>query len=237
MIRLASADCPDILLLQEVPVWALGRLSAWSGMTGVVDVAQRPRLGPAPVPAALGRVLTSLHPGLLRSAFAGQGNAILLGRGLRPAAHHVLMLNSAPFRRTTARSLRLDPLARLAWAKERRICQAVRVEPTGAAPAVVANLHATSFPSDPRVPAAEVHRAAGWLDSLAPDADVAVLGGDLNLVGTSLGRLDGYSEPGPWIDHILVRNARPSPLRIWPDERRLRAGMLLSDHAPVELEV
>ena len=30
MVRLASADEPDVLLLQEVPAWALGRLSTWS---------------------------------------------------------------------------------------------------------------------------------------------------------------------------------------------------------------
>jgi hypothetical protein len=49
--------------------------------------------------------------------------------------------------------------------------------------------------------------------------------------------LEGYSPPGPGIDHIEVRGASPSPLRIWPDDRRMKDGMLLSDHAPVELDL
>src|SRR6266508_2049519 len=126
-VRLASADHPDVLLLQEVPVWAFGRLGSWSGMTAVADVAQRPRLGPLPIPAELGRRLTVIDPGLLRSAFSGQGNAILLDDGLRVGAHDVLTLNPPGFRRAEAKHLGLDSIARLAWAKERRICQLSRV--------------------------------------------------------------------------------------------------------------
>jgi endonuclease/exonuclease/phosphatase family metal-dependent hydrolase len=237
MVRLATADGPAVLLLQEVPVWALGRLDAWSGSISVADTAQRPRLGPVPIPAELGRMLTSLHPGVLRSAFTGQGNAILLGRGLRPAARKVLALNPPAFRRETARRLRLDAVTRLAWAKERRICQAVRVERPGSPSLVVANLHATSFPADPRIPTAEVARALPWIDSIARDGDVVVAGGDFNLDRRSLTLPDGYSEPGPWIDHVLVRGARPSALHVWPDARRRRDGIVLSDHAPIELEI
>ena len=177
MVRLASADRPDVLLLQEVPQWALGRLGTWSGMTAIGDVAQRARTGLLPIPAELGRMLTALHPGLLRSAFAGQGNAILLEPGLTPVAHDVLTLNPPGFRREQARELGLDALARLAWAKERRICQAVRVTPS----LVVANLHATSSPGESRIPEAEVRRAATFVGTLARDGDVVVLGGDLKI--------------------------------------------------------
>lgn len=237
MVRLASADRPDLLLLQEVPAWALERLGRWSGLTSVADVAQRPRLGPLPIPAELGRVLTAVHPGLLRSAFAGQGNAILLGSGLVPVQHEVLTLNPPAFRREQARSLGLDAVARLAWAKERRICQVVRAERPGSSPLVVANLHATSSPGDPRIPAAELRRAAAWVDSLAKQGDVVVLGGDLNVDGAAGALLPGHSEPGPGIDHVLVRGTRVSPLHVWPDDHRRRHGMLLSDHSPVELQI
>jgi endonuclease/exonuclease/phosphatase family metal-dependent hydrolase len=40
MVRLATADSPDILCLQEVPAWALGEFT-------VGDVAARPVLGPS----------------------------------------------------------------------------------------------------------------------------------------------------------------------------------------------
>jgi endonuclease/exonuclease/phosphatase family metal-dependent hydrolase len=237
MVRLASADRPDVLLLQEVPAWALGRLGGWSGMTAAADVAQRPRLGPLSIPAELGRRLTALNPGVLRSAFAGQGNAILIGEGLRVTAHDGLTLNPPDFRRVEARRLGLDLLARLAWAKERRICQAVRALRESARPLVVANLHTTSSPGDPRIPAAELRRAADWVNSFAEESDVVVLGGDFNVGPRSGAALPGYSGPGPGIDHLLVRAAGPSPLRIWPDEERRRDGILFSDHSPVELEI
>jgi hypothetical protein len=232
MVRLASADRPDVVLLQEVPAWALERLGTWSGLTAIGDVAQRPRIGPLPIPAELGRVLTALHPGLLRSAFAGQGNAILLEPSLSPVSHDVLTLNPPSFRREQARRLGLHLRTRLAWAKERRICQAVRVEPR----LVVANLHATSSPAEPRIPEAEVRRAATFVEQLARDGDVTVLGGDFNIEGAPA-HLSGWSPPGPGIDQLLVRGTEPSALHVWPDERRRRDGMLLSDHSPIELDL
>jgi len=231
MVRLATVDDPDVLCLQEVPAWALGRFTAG-------DVAARPAIGPLPIPAELGRRLTALNPGLLRSAFAGQGNATLLGEGLRTTAHDVVTLNSPEFRRAEAQRLGLDTLARLAWAKERRICQAVRAFRDGGPPLVIANLHTTSSPGDPRIPEAELRRAAAWVDSFAGEGDVIVLGGDFNVEPHSGATLPGYSDPGPaGIDHVLVRGAQPSPLRAWPDERRTRDGILFSDHTPIELEI
>src|SRR4051794_23147683 len=99
MVRLVTADRPGIVLLQELPAWALGRLEDWSGMTAVADVAQPPRFGPVPISAGLGRTLTSIRPGLLRSAFAGQGNAILVGDGLRVVSREVVVLNDGRVRK------------------------------------------------------------------------------------------------------------------------------------------
>jgi endonuclease/exonuclease/phosphatase family metal-dependent hydrolase len=83
MVELVTADRPDIVCLQEVPAWALGRLGGWSGMTEVPAVARRPTFGPLPIPRGVGRVLTAPHHGLIRSAFAGQGNSVLLAPSLR----------------------------------------------------------------------------------------------------------------------------------------------------------
>jgi endonuclease/exonuclease/phosphatase family metal-dependent hydrolase len=237
MVQLVTADGPDVVLFQEVPAWALSRLGGWSGMTAVTDVAQRPRLGPLPIPRELGRMLTALAPGLLRSAFAGQGNAILVGFELRPTAHEVLTLNPPGVRRQVTRELGLDPIARLAWAKERRVCQIVRLERPNSSPVVVANLHATSSPGDRRIPGAEIECAASRIDSFARESDVIVFGGDFNIEPGSSALPAGYSEAGPAIDHLLVRNATASSLRVWPAERRCLDGILLSDHAPVELEI
>ena len=231
-MKLASADAPDVLVLQEVPAWALGLLAGWSGMTAFADVAQRPQLGPIPISAGLGRLLTSVDHGRLRSAFSGQGNAILVAPGLEANLHETITLNPSTFRHREARRLGLDLVARLAWAKERRICQAVRLEQG----LVVANLHATGSVGDVRIPAAELARAAEFAEGVAQQGDVVVIGGDFNCVAAHIA-LDAYSEPGPGIDHIAVRGATPSPLRVWRDDLRRRNGLLLSDHAPVELSL
>ena len=235
-VRLAVADRPDVVLLQEIPAWALAHLGAWTGMYAVADVAQPPHAGPVPISTELGRRLTALAPGLLRSAFAGQGNAILLGAGLRAVARDVLVLNPPDFRREQARPLGLDLVDRLAWAKERRVCQVVRADRKDAAPLVVANLHATGSCGDSRIAAAELRRAVAWVDAFARAGETVVLGGDFNVSGDGA-RLAGFSDPGPGIDHLAARGVEPGPLRVWPDERRLREGMLLSDHAPIELEI
>jgi endonuclease/exonuclease/phosphatase family metal-dependent hydrolase len=244
MVRLAAADHPDVLCLQEVPVWALRRLSSWSGMQAFGDVAQRPTLGPVPSTATLGRILTSLNHGLFRSAFAGQGNAILLAAGIRALARDRIVLNPRGFRRAQARWLGLDLVARLAWAKERRLCQAVRgLLPDGRA-VLVANLHATSYPADRRLADAELLRAAVFADAVAWPGDVCVLAGDFNIAADesrTLAELAGpewdFSAAASGIDHILVRGAPCAPADRWPAERRQLHGRVLSDHAPVELRI
>src|SRR5439155_18255096 len=117
MVRLASADEPDALCLQELPVWALTRLEGWSGMQAFGAVAARPLL----FSAELGGAITELHHGLFRSALTGQANAILLRPELRPLATGSIVLNPPGFRRRLARELGLDLGVRLRWAKERMV--------------------------------------------------------------------------------------------------------------------
>jgi endonuclease/exonuclease/phosphatase family metal-dependent hydrolase len=73
MIELVTRDDPDVVCLQELPVWALSHLSGWSGMHAATAVARRPLL---PV-GILARAVTAVHPGLIRSAVEGEGGAIL----------------------------------------------------------------------------------------------------------------------------------------------------------------
>ena len=244
MVRLATRDEPDVVCLQEVPVWALRRLGEWSGMTAVGAVAAPPTIGPMPSTPEVGRVLTSLHHGLLRSAFSGQANAILVGGALRVVDARSLVLNARRFRRAQARWLELDLVARLAWAKERRVCQAVRVRDEDGRTTLVGNLHATSYPADRRLADAEVLRAAWFLDGLAAPDEPIVLAGDFNVradLSRTLSDLAGpewgFSAPGEGIDHVLVRGAKAgAPVR-WPAARRRLDGRLLSDHTPVEVRV
>jgi endonuclease/exonuclease/phosphatase family metal-dependent hydrolase len=71
MIELVTQDRPEVVCLQELPVWALRHLERWSGMHASSAVARRPLL---PFGA---RAVTALHHGLLRSAVTGEADAIL----------------------------------------------------------------------------------------------------------------------------------------------------------------
>lgn len=239
-VRLATADAPDVVCLQELPLWSLPRVGEWSAMTAVGDEAAPPRLGPLPSTPTIGRVLTDVNHGLLRSAFTGQGTAILLSPEFRLIEHRVVVLNPASFRRREARQLGLDVVARLAWSKERRICQVVRAA-RGGATFVIANVHVNGS-RDKRIPGRELLRAAAFVDGFAEPDEPVVLAGDFNLSMTNSSALRslvgpewGFAGATPHgIDHILVRAIDATPPVRWPDERRRFGHRLLSDHAPVE---
>jgi endonuclease/exonuclease/phosphatase family metal-dependent hydrolase len=191
MVQLVTGDGPDVVCLQEVPVWALGRLESWSGMQCFGAVARSPRL-----PAA--RLLTDVHHGLLRSAFTGEGGAILVARRHRADQPRREVVGERPLRRI-AHAVRLDG----------------RVD--------VVNFHTNARTE-------ELDRAARLAG-----ADEAIVAGDANVPSASL---DGFSPPlAGSIDQILVRGLRAGIPAAWPPERRRVGGRLLSDHAPVELEV
>jgi endonuclease/exonuclease/phosphatase family metal-dependent hydrolase len=118
MVRLVSADGPDLVALQEVPVWALAQLEAWSGMPATGAVARPGRFGQA------GRRLTARAPDVLRSALNGQANALLVARRLR-------------LRQATTEEIRGR------GAVERRVCQLARVA-EGKRELLVANVHTTA---------------------------------------------------------------------------------------------
>lgn len=199
MIRLASADRPGVLCLQELPLWSLPFLERWSGMNAFPARTRRAPLGPR-----AGRVLTATHYGVLRSAFTGQANAILVSQ--EQAADDLRWL--------TISDRRHHP----------RVCQAVRVDGR----IVVANIHASGD-----VARRQVDLALAWLEDLVRAGEPLVLAGDFN---ASL-VLPGFSPPHGGIDDILVRATEASRLEVWPLERRRQNGVVLSDHAPVELTV
>src|SRR3954462_8476764 len=73
MIELVTHDAPDIVCLQELPLWSLRHLERWSGLRAGSIGARRSRVESA----RLGGWRTSVKPGLLRSARTGEGYAIL----------------------------------------------------------------------------------------------------------------------------------------------------------------
>jgi len=207
MVELAVADGPDVLCLQEVPVWALRRLDGWSGMAAFGAMARRPlRLG------SISTWLTQANQGLFRSGLAGQANAILVSR-----SHDAVDLGHEQI--SVGR-------------RERRVVHAVRI--AGPPSVVIANLHATNDFRDPAVPLAEAARAQVFVDGLAEPGEAVVLAGDFNVTDSEL---HGFSASGEGVDDVLVRDARAIEVTIWPRERRTLDGVVLSDHAPVDCVV
>ncbi|MGI9658700.1 MAG: endonuclease/exonuclease/phosphatase family protein, partial [Gaiellaceae bacterium] len=228
MATLVADGDPDIVCLQEVPVWALGSLARWSRMQAIGAVAMRPRAG------AMGRWLTALQPRRLRSALTGQANAILVhGKhgGVGPSA--TLELNDRTLRAETGKTLGLGRSDRKHWARNRRVCQTLRVQ-IGQRAIVVANMHLTHF--DQRLAEAELAKASAFVDQVAGPATPSLLGGDLNIPGSAVAAFApvsaaGYTRAASGIDHLLGRGLTlgrgPAPL---DDRLRTHNGLRLSDH-------
>jgi endonuclease/exonuclease/phosphatase family metal-dependent hydrolase len=207
MIELVTLDGPDVVCLQELPVWAIPRLEGWSGMHRFEAVA-RPPLWPGP----LSTWVTRAHQGFFRSGLSGQANAILV----------------AP--RHAATDLGHERISE--GRHERRVAHAVRI--AGSPGVAICNLHASNDFVRSEVPRAEAGRAAAFVEAAATVGDVVLLAGDFN-VGDPL--LEHYSRPVGGIDHVLVRGADVTSVGAWPLERRRQNGVVLSDHPVVEATV
>jgi len=207
MIELVTADGPDVVCLQEVPVWALPRIDDWSGMRRFEAVTRAP-LWPGPV----SKWVTRAHQGFFRSGLAGQANAILV----------------AP--RHAATELGHERISE--HGRERRLVHAVRI--AGDIGVTVANLHASNDHSNPEVPRGEAMRAASYAEGVATPGDVVVLAGDFNVVDPALA---AYSSPREGIDHVLVLGGRVELVGAWPRDRRMQNGVVLSDHPVVEARI
>jgi endonuclease/exonuclease/phosphatase family metal-dependent hydrolase len=210
MVRLVSLDAPDLVALQEVPLWALGRLERWSGMKAVWAVAVPSLLGP------LARVLTDLDPVRVRLTAAGQANAILVNHRFDVWETDTLVLNPEVRRREW-----------LTGGRQRRVCQKIELELDGRA-LTFANLHATNNAVVARV-------EAGLAADFVAGAERCILCGDFNVPTFAV---PDFSPPIEGLDQILVRGLdferEPHP---WPLRRRRIGHLLLSDHAPVEAVV
>jgi endonuclease/exonuclease/phosphatase family metal-dependent hydrolase len=209
MVRLVTADAPDVVALQEVPLWAVKRLDDWSGMKAAWAMTMPALLGP------VARRVTAADPIRFRSSLTGQANALLVNPHFEVGRHRRVVLNPGLSRK--------DWLVR---GGQRRICHSLEVAARGEL-VVLANLHASNVP-DRRLIADEIERATAFL----ADAERCVLCGDFNVRRHPV---DGFTAPIEGIDQILVHSfeLERGP-EVWPEGRRRLGEAVLSDHAPVE---
>jgi endonuclease/exonuclease/phosphatase family metal-dependent hydrolase len=240
MVDLVTADRPAVVCLQEVPLWALKPVGDWAGMRAIGDRTMKARV------PLFGHAITSLHSGLFRSALTGQANVMLLPADATVREHKTITLNTNPFCEEEGRKLGLDAKMMRWWEGERRICQLVKLEMPNRRRLLVANLHATSYARDPRLADAELRRATKFIQRQSEVEEVVIVAGDFNItrqLSQTIAALlaappeDRWSDAGPQIDHVLVRGAETSAVRVWPDDERRFDGKLLSDHAPVEVDL
>ena len=189
MIRLASEDEPDVVALQEVPLWGLSRLTAWSGMRAFGAPTKRALLGP------LAGGLHRLDAKRVRSHLTGQANALLVGGRLEPSAPRA---------------------ARISRHGELRVCQLVQVAAEERT-LLVANVHLTARDDD--AARAELARVAEFVeraetcavlgDTNVPDAGLPGFSAPIPGIDQILVRgLELVEGPAPWADARRSSGAR-----------------------------
>jgi endonuclease/exonuclease/phosphatase family metal-dependent hydrolase len=223
-------DRPDVVLLQEVPVWAGSLLRERTGM-GVTLAHTYGAHVPfvhLPLPLAAGEWLGRALPDVARTQFEGQAQALLYGSALVLVSARRVELNR---RRVLRGEPRIAQLARLRHRASGREL-------------VIGNVHTDG--GDEAGP--QIERAGWVMEQFARGAPM-VMGGDLNAGpgSAALHRLAGrgWSESSGdvGIDHLLSRDLEVEwPSTRWLAERRdLRLGsgppVRLSDHDPVDAVV
>lgn len=221
MCELIIRDAPDLVLLQEVPVWAGALLRERTGM----GVTLAPAYGAhipflhVPLPLALGAAVGRALPDLVRTQVEGQANAVLYGAELLLVSARRVQINDR-------RRLRGEP----------RIAQLVRLRHRSAGRELtLANVHSDS--GDNRQ---QLERAGYVLERFARGAPM-LLGGDLNADARSPGLqalaargwIEDATKLHPGVDHLFVRGMQvESPPAAWPPELR---DLYLDDDLPVRL--
>jgi Endonuclease/Exonuclease/phosphatase family len=241
--RLIARAEPTVVMLQEMPPWAVARVSELAGMSAA-SALTAPRIGPASLRGCLGR----LNPDLMRTH---EGNAnVLMVRPpweVVPGSGDVVRLNPVDLVARTARRERMDARETFNWIWERRNLVTARMRHPDGRLVQIACCHCHS---DRRTTPVEIPRAANAALDAAGDLPL-ILGGDLNADPSRMP--DAFAAlavrgltpvPMKGIDHVLVRGLEPTGAawRWTQDEREIvvpwkeaTRRILISDHAPVEV--
>jgi hypothetical protein len=196
----------------------------------------RSKLGPIALPGSLGRTIGS----------SGKGNAILFPNDAKLRQEKQITLNTNPFCEEQAGKLGYTLKEARWWERERRVCQLVHIEFPDRKRWMIANLHATSLANDRRLADLELARAAKFIDRQAETEETIVIAGDFNIPLAESSVLqelttrpdERFAAVSQGAAQILVQGRITlSGLRVWPKDERMLGDVLLSDHAPVEVDV
>jgi len=226
MAHMMTEEHPDVVLLQEVPVWAGDLLREATGMGITVAPAYGAHVPfvHVPLPLAVGATLGRALPDLVRTQIEGQANAVLYGPELLLVSARRALINER-------HRLRGEPrIVQLVRLRHRRLGREF----------VVGNVHADHGENRQQL------ERAGYLTAQFARGAPAVLGGDLNatLHSPALRALKarGWKEDSSdvAIDHVLVRDFEIdwAATRWLPGRRDYSVNgdrpLRLSDHDPVD---
>ena len=208
MVRLVTGDAPDLVALQEVPLWAVRRLEHWSGMQASWAMTMPALLGP------LARHVTNADPERFRSSVTGQANALLVNPHFETGRHRRIVLNPELSRRDRV------------LGAHTRVCHSLELE-SGRERVLVANLHASNDP-DPLLVGAEIDRAASFLAGTSPACSAGTSTSGATPSPASASRSTASTRCS------CAASSSSGGRRPGPRRGGGRAALVLSDHAPVE---
>jgi len=229
MALMMTEEHPDVILLQEVPVWAGDLLREATGMGITVAPAYGAHIPFAhvPLPLAVGATLGRALPDLVKTQIEGQANALLYGPELLLVSARRVQIND---RRRFRGEPRVVQLVRL---RHRRLGREF----------IVGNLHADHGENRQQL------ERAGYLTAQFARGAPAVLAGDFNAMLSSPGlralKARGWQEESADVnvDHVFVRGFEIEwAATRWDTGRRDYAmngdrPLRLSDHDPVDVVI
>jgi endonuclease/exonuclease/phosphatase family metal-dependent hydrolase len=226
MANMMTEEHPDVILLQEVPVWAgdLLREATGMGITVAPVYGAHVPFVHVPLPLAVGASLGRALPDLVRTQLEGQANALLYGPELLLVSARRVQINEHQRFRGEPRVVQLVRLRHRKLGRE----------------FVVGNVHANQGENRQQL------ERAGYLTAQFARGAPAVLGGDLNATAQSPAvralKARGWQEESSdlAVDHLLVRDFEIEwAATRWLSDRRDYAvngdrPLRLSDHDPVD---
>ena len=243
MVELITADRPDDrAAFRRSPPGRSRMSAAWANMQGSWARAKRPKLGPFPIPASLGRGADRSSPRCRPVSVRGPGKRDPLpegGEGARGEVDHAE--HECLHRGAREAQFGLTPKQMVAWEKERRVLppRPVRASRPLALPG---RQPPRDAPPDLRLADAEIRRAVNFVIRCSELEETLIVGGDFNITArgehrpiqelVNAPRESRWHQAGTGIDQFLLRRAIATQRRACG---RTRSGRTSASSCPTTL--